>query len=213
MKISNDAVRAPLLVFISAFIFLFLCGCEEPYTIGRQQHEYIRSQKEVEFQEGADKPPTIDTLYSLAKILIHQGRFNEAELLLTRVINKNPEFLPAYNDLAEIKIRSRRTSEAIEILSTAMKENKTDPTTINNLGMCWIIRRDYEKALEMFTEAAGLEPENTRYRANMALALGFMKRDDEALALYRQILPEEHAEENLHIIQQARNKPRKTNNN
>lgn len=70
--------------------------------------------------------------------------------------------------------------------------------------MCWMIRRDYEKALQMFTEAAGLEPENTRYRANMAATLGLMGRDEEALALYRQILPDKQANKNLTIIRQAR---------
>ncbi|MHC4530511.1 MAG: tetratricopeptide repeat protein [Planctomycetota bacterium] len=204
MKVFKAVLIAIVLIFHLAFISIFSCGCGGPDTNGKQQHKYLSSQEGIEFQQGADQPPSMETLYSMATIFIHQGRFNEAELLLQRVINKNPKFLLAYNDLAETKIRNRRTSEAIEILSTAIKENSSDPTTFNNLGMCWIIRRDYEKALQMFTDAAGLEPENTRYRANMALALGLMERDNEALALYRQILPEEQANKNLSIIQQAR---------
>ena len=41
----------------------------------------------------------------------------------------------------------------------------------------------------------------------MAAALGFMGRDDEALALYRQILPGNQATHNLEIIQSARGTP------
>ena len=204
MKVCKAVLTDSLLVLYLASIAVFLCGCGESYAKSKKQHDYVLSHKDVEFQQGADRQPTAKTLYSMAKIFIHQGRFNDAELLLQKVINQNPKFLPAYHDLAEIKIRNRRTNEAVEVLLHALKENSSDPKTLNNLGMCWMIRRDYEKALQMFTEAAGLEPENTRYRANMAATLGLMGRDEEALALYRQILPDKQANKNLTIIRQAR---------
>ena len=81
----------------------------------------------------------------MTKIFIHQRRFNDAELLLQKIISQNTKFIPAYHDLAEIKIRNRRTNEAVEILSQALKENSSDPKTLNNLGMCWMIR-DIEAA-------------------------------------------------------------------
>lgn len=204
MKVCKAVLTDSLLVLYLASIAVFSCGCDESYAKSKKQHDYVLSHKDVEFQQGADRQPTAKTLYSMAKIFIHQGRFNDAELLLQKVINQNPKFIPAYHDLAEIKIRNRRTNEAVEVLSHALKENSSDPKTLNNLGMCWMIRRDYEKALQMFTEAAGLEPENTRYRANMAATLGLMGRDEEALALYRQILPDKQANKNLTIIRQAR---------
>jgi Flp pilus assembly protein TadD len=204
MKVCKAVLTDSLLVLYLASIAVFSCGCDESYAKSKKQHDYVLSHKDVEFQQGADRQPTTKTLYSMAKIFIHQGRFNDAELLLQKVINQNPKFIPAYHDLAEIKIRNRRTNEAVEVLSHALKENSSDPKTLNNLGMCWMIRRDYEKALQMFTEAAGLEPENTRYRANMAATLGLMGRDEEALALYRQILPDKQANKNLTIIRQAR---------
>ncbi len=204
MKVCKAILTDSLLVLYLASIAVFSCGCGESYAKSKKQHDYVLSHKDVEFQQGADRQPTTKTLYSMAKIFIHQGRFNDAELLLQKVINQNPKFIPAYHDLAEIKIRNRRTNEAVEVLSHALKENSSDPKTLNNLGMCWMIRRDYEKALQMFTEAAGLEPENTRYRANMAATLGLMGRDEEALALYRQILPDKQANKNLTIIRQAR---------
>lgn len=204
MKVCKAVLTDSLLVLYLASIAVFSCGCDESYAKSKKQHDYVLSHKDVKFQQGADRQPTAKTLYSMAKIFIHQGRFNEAELLLQKVINQNPKFIPAYHDLAEIKIRNRRTNEAVEVLSHALKENSSDPKTLNNLGMCWMIRRDYEKALQMFTEAAGLEPENTRYRANMAATLGLMGRDEEALALYRQILPDKQANKNLTIIRQAR---------
>ena len=208
-------VKAPLIVSLLmlslVFIAVFSCGCGESYTESQYQHNYSLSQQDIEFQKGANRPPTLQTLYSMAKIFISQGRLGDAEPLLLRVINLNPKFKPAYNDLAEIKIRKRRTDEAIKILSDALNKNGSDPTTLNNLGMCWMMRRNYEKGLQHFTEAAGLQPENTRYRANMAVALAFLERDDEALAIYKQILPEDQAKHNLESIQSAR-RSQKANN-
>ena len=204
MKDYTAALTGSLFVLCLASVAVLLCGCDESYIKSGKQHDYTSSYRDTEFQKGAERPPTAMTLYSMAKILIDQGRFNDAEVLLQKVIEKNPEFLPAYHNLAEINIRNRRTNEAIKILSRALDENGSDPKTLNNLGMCWMMRKDYEQALQMFTEAAGLKPENTRYRANMAVALGLMGRDEEALALYKQILPEKQAEKNIDIIRKAR---------
>lgn len=213
MKDVKALLIVSLLILSLVFIAVFSFGCGESYTESQYQHQqnYSLSQQDIEFQQGANRPPTLQTLYSMAKIFISQGRLEDADPLLLRVINQNPEFMPAYNDLAEIKIRKRQTDEAIKILSDALNKNGSDPTILNNLGMCWMMRRNYEKALQHFTEAAGLQPENTRYRANMAVALAFLERDDEALAIYKQILPLDQAKHNLESIQRAR-RSQKANN-
>lgn len=68
------------------------------------------------------------------------------------------------------------------------------------MGMCFLIRKDYPRAMGYFTDVAGIIPENTRYRSNTAIALVLMGRKDEALALYKQILPEEEAIENIKVL-------------
>jgi tetratricopeptide (TPR) repeat protein len=137
-----------------------------------------------------------------------QGRDDQAEVVLTKIIREHPRFTPAYNTLAELKMRQRRTDEAIQILSGGLEMEAYDPVLLNNLGMCWMIKRKYEKALEYFTAAAGVNPQSARYRANMAVCLAFLGRDVEALSLYRQILPDKQASQNLQIIQAARDKRR-----
>lgn len=47
--------------------------------------------------------------------------------------------------------------------------------------------------------------ENARYRANTAVALGLMGRDEESLSLLRKVLPEGQAEHNLQVLREARN--------
>ncbi len=51
--------------------------------------------------------------------------------------------------------------------------------------------------------AAGLVPASEKYRANMATALGLMGRQEEALALLQQILPEDKAKYNAEVLRIA----------
>jgi serine/threonine-protein kinase len=186
----------------------FLCilcvgGCSESAGSGTNTN-WVMDESELEFQSQSNNPPTAKTLWAMADILATQGRDSECEYVLKRIIQDNPKFLPAYNNLAELQMRQGHTSTAIETLQHALKSNSNDTVILNNLGMCWIVQRDYEKALKMFTKAAGIMPENVKYRANMAVALGLMGRDEESLSLFNQILPEDQAKYNLSVLQEAR---------
>lgn len=188
---------------------LCLGGCSESAGSG-QNTNWAMDKSELEFQSQANNPPTAKTLYTMADILATQGRDSECEYVLKRIIQDNPKFLPAYNSLAELQMRQAKTIAAIETLQHALAINPDDTVLLNNLGMCWIVRRDYESALKMFTRAAGIMPENAKYRANMAVALGLMGRDEESLSLFKQILPEDQANHNLSVLREARNSKKTT---
>ena len=203
---SVSATLLALAVFISGF---WLQGCNEAIKSKNIKKDNSNYNSDLAFEQGANQPPTVKTLYALADILSTQGKNVQAELVLKRIIQEHPEFLPAWNSLAELQMRQRHIDEAVNTLSTAQKINPKDPVLLNNMGMCYMIRQDYNKALEMFTATTGVKPENARYRANMAICLAFLGRDDEALSLYRQILPEKQAQHNLNIIRIAREKKSK----
>jgi serine/threonine-protein kinase len=101
-------------------------------------------------------------------------------------------------------MRQGRVHEAVDVLSGALQIRPRDPVLLNNLGMCFLVRKEYEKALEQFTKAAGLIPESKRYRANMATTLGLLGRHEESSALLQQILPEEKAQHNAEVLRRAR---------
>lgn len=187
----------------------FLCifcssGCSESAGSG-QNTDWAMDKSELEFQAQGNNPPTAKTLCAMADILATQGRDSECEYVLKRIIQDNPKFLPAYNNLAELQMRQGHTNAAIETLQHALRINSEDTVLLNNLGMCWIVRRDYQVALKMFTRAAGIMPENMKYRSNMAVALGLMGRDEESLSLFKQVLPDDEANHNLSVLREARN--------
>ena len=195
-------------VFMLFCILGFVCilcmsGCTEPAASGTNT-DWVMDGSELDFQTQSNNPPTEKTLCAMAEILAAQGRDSECEYVLKKIIQDNPKFLPAYNSLAELQMRQSQTNAAIETLQHALNINSEDAVLLNNLGMCWIVRRDYQNALNMFTKAAGIMPENVKYRANMAVALGLMGRDEESLSLFRQVLPEDQAKHNLSVLKEAR---------
>lgn len=182
-------------------VLFWIAGCELPApNDNAMQASRAANQPPMEDPFDPDRPPTAKTLYLMADILSAQGKDGEAEQLYNRIVSQYPDFLPAYNDLAALQMRQRRIPEATQTLQSGLKNNPNDPVLLNNMGMCCLIRKDYERALSYFTDAAAVVPENTRYRSNMATALALLGRRDEALSLYRQILPEEEAMENIQIL-------------
>jgi Flp pilus assembly protein TadD len=182
-------------------LLLSLCGCAQPK---RSAAHADKTQTAPEIAE--DQPPTAKTLYSMAMILAIQGKDAECEIVLRRCVQEHPEFTPAYNRLAELEMRQGRIHEAIDTLSKALKSRPRDPVLLNNLGMCLLLHKQYQPALQHFTDAAGLVPENEKYRANMATVLGLLGRHEESLALLQQILPHDKAEHNAEVLRKAYDK-------
>jgi Flp pilus assembly protein TadD len=201
----QNRTSIPLLGFLIICSVAFMCGCAGN-AAAKKALVYSENPADEAFDKGANQPPSIRTLYTMADILITQGRDDQAQVVLTNIIREHPDFTPAYNTLAELKMRQHRIDEAIKTLSAGLENDPRDSVLLNNMGMCWMVKRKYDKALDYFTRAAGVNPQNSRYRANMAACLAFLGRDAEAEALYRQVLSEKDARRNLEIIQAARRK-------
>jgi len=139
----------------------------------------------------------------MADILATQGKETECEFVLRRCVSEYPQFTPAYNSLAELHMRQGRVHEAIAVLLKALEIRPRDPVLLNNLGMCFLVRKECAKALEQFTKAAGIVPESEKYRANMATCLGLLGRYEESLALLQQVLPDDKARRNAEILRKA----------
>jgi len=157
-----------------------------------------------EFAAGANRPPTVRTLYAMARMLAAQGKDVQAEAAFRSILRDHPEFVPAYADLAELLVRQERIGEAVRTLELALRIAPDDAVLLNDIGMCRFIEQDYPEALNLFTRAAATDLPNARYRANMAAALGMMGRYEESLALYEQVVPLHEAHHNLAVLCEAR---------
>ncbi len=162
------------------------------------------AQAETEFAAAADRAPTARTLYAMARIFAAQRRDAECEAMLSKIIATYPGYAPAYNDLAELLLRQRQIARAQAVLDQGLRQNSRNPILLNNLGMCAMLNHRFDEALERFTEAAGMAPDDARFRSNAASALGMLGRYEEAEALYLQILTPADAHYNLGVLAEAR---------
>ncbi len=193
--------RWPIRTCLLGLSMFVLCSCSQPGpSVSRST---ARFDKSPALEPPHDPPPSAKTLYSMAEILATQGKDRECEFVLRRCMQEHPGFTPAYNSLAELQMRQGRIHEAVDALSAALQIRPRDPVLLNNLGMCLLLRKEYVRALEHFTSAAGLVPENEKYRGNMATALGLLGRQEESQALLQQILPGDKAQYNAEVLRKA----------
>jgi len=158
---------------------------------------------EEDFGVGGDRAPTVRTLHTMSRVLAAQGRDDQCELVLYKLIGEHPDFMPAYVELAELCMRNDRVDDAVEVLTVGVERAPEDVVLHNDLGMALLVSGDYEAALRRFREAAALDPQDARARSNAGTALGMLGRYDEALALYLQILTPADAHHNVGVVAEA----------
>jgi tetratricopeptide (TPR) repeat protein len=179
-------------------------GCGKGKVFESRTKEAPLPKEDKEFAEGAGRPPTTKTQYAYARVLASQRQDGACDALLTKLISEHPRFVPAYLLQAEVRVRMRRTDDAILILRSALIMAPHDPILLNNLGMCYLMKSDCPGAFNCFVDAASIQPSNTRYRANMALSLGLLGREEESESLYKMVIPIQDAEHNVAVLNTAR---------
>ncbi|MCE5325967.1 MAG: tetratricopeptide repeat protein [Planctomycetaceae bacterium] len=197
----NRAGTAFLCGLIAIWPAIF-AGCNMPAQGGMN---YDPEKDESEWVRGAKRPPSARTLLAMARILIAQGRDQKGQFVLDKIVQEYPQCSEAYVELAELHMRHRRVDVAITTLQQGLMNARNDPVLLNDLGVCWIFRTQYNAAETVFRQAAAAAPGNTRYQGNLAMAIAMQGRYEEALSIYTKILAQSDAHTNIAVIAQSRN--------
>lgn len=192
---SATLIRSVLAVMLAAG--LSACQTNEPTGLG------TLGTASDDFEIAAGRDPSPDSLNAVARLCLSQGRIEEAQAALHRILEQDPQFVPAYEELAQSYAASGMIESAVTVLNMGLQQAPDDPVLLNDLGMCQLLQHDYDTALQSFTLAAAGAPSDARCRANMAVALGLLGRVDEALALYMQVLPPADAHWNVGVLSAA----------
>jgi len=210
MNASHSTKREPihLCTVLLGITLLVGSGCASSHKGQADKKADARDARrqllEDEFDRGARRQPSARTLYAMARILVAKGRDRDAIYLLSRTVQQYPRFAPAYNEMAGIYLRSDRVNDAIEVLSMGLKHAPHDSVMHNNLGLCWLVKQEYARAADEFRIAADAAPDNPVFRANHALALGMLGRNDEAAKVYDGVISDVSIEHNLSVLARAR---------
>ena len=156
------------------------------------------------FDGGALRDPQPTTIVLTGRVLKSQGRIEEAEFVLRRVVFEYPGFAPGYAELGELLIKDGRVRDAVMVLQNGLAELPKNAMLHNDLGMCMVVLERFDAAADEFIRARELEPEDAAYTANLAMVMGLEGRYDAAVALYAEVLPVSDAHANVAVLAEAR---------
>ena len=156
------------------------------------------------FDGGDELPPTDESLRMTARILSAKGDFVQAGVVIERMLSEFPLDPGTYTEGAEILLQQGRVTEAIEFLDLGLDRLPGHAVLLNDRGLCALLIGDLEAARGDFEAAYAVDPKDSDYVANMALALALSGEEGEARRLWSRVLPSAEVEANLAIARAAR---------
>lgn len=130
--------------------------------------------------------------FTLAKIHDDAGRWREAEQGFLNAIRIDPKDIPARNRLGLLYSKLKRWEEA-EAAFRSVLAIRVDAKTLNNLGLLYLQKGDFQAAEDRYKEALQAEPGMMEARANLGylyMKQGKLDSAEEQLRLALQADPE-----------------------
>jgi len=142
-------------------------------------------------QADADMPDTAEIKYDLAMLYERQGRYDDFERLMRRIIELAPDNANAYNSLGyTFADRNINLEEAEELLEQALELDPDNPYILDSVG--WYLYRagDYAGALEYLRRSWHQLPA-AEVAAHLGEVLWMMERKSEARAIWKEGMAQE----------------------
>lgn len=134
----------------------------------------------------ADKGPNeVFAAYYLADLYFDINNYNEASVVLSKVIAKNPDFYSGYLLQAAAFRELGKYDEAVGNCNKVLQHNVEDAGAYISLSKIELKRRNNEKGLEYAKKAYELEPEDFGIIANLALAYHYNNSPNERDKYYK----------------------------
>lgn len=93
-----------------------------------------------------------------AQILLEMGNTEQAELMLSQLIKRQPDFAEAWNRRAVLYYVQGQYLQAIADCQQAIRLNPIHFGALHGLGLCYMARNEYSKAIRAFRQALRLQP-------------------------------------------------------
>ncbi len=131
--------------------------------------------------------PRLQDKLRLAELHARAKQYNEAITLYQQVLKDEPTNKEAQTALAALLIESGQGKEAVGQLETLIQTQPNRADVRAQLAELYLPTQP-EKALEQYSAAAKLEPENAAHQIGMGTALIKLRRFQEAVPLLRRVL-------------------------
>ena len=135
-------------------------------------------------------PDNPELLYNLGLAYIGKKRPDLAEQRLQRVLILKPNYTTARNDLGVAYLELKRWDNAIQQFKIVKDDifYENSESAAMNLGLAYLGKGDYPKAMEELRAVAAGNPRNPRVRVALGRVWFAMDKTDQAIAEYKKAL-------------------------
>jgi len=116
------------------------------------------------------------------RALLALREYEEAEAALRHAVDLNSGLWKAHEALGVLYDRLGSFDESIAQYRAALTVRPDDPEVLNNMGMAFYLKKDYQKAIETFERALSFTPASDRARTYNNLARAYAKTGSYARA-------------------------------
>ncbi|KAA0890124.1 tetratricopeptide repeat protein [Pusillimonas sp. ANT_WB101] len=155
-------------------------------TLASIYREAGRTDTAVEVLVKADKeiPDSTEIKYDLAMLYERQGRMEDFETLMRRVIELDPNNANAYNSLGYTYAdQNRKLDEAQDLLERALDLDPDNPFILDSVGWYFYRTGDYEAAIEYLKRSLS-QMDSIEVVAHLGEVLWVSGRRDEAMKVW-----------------------------
>jgi len=203
----------PILLACSLLLF---AGCKSGFGDQFSWSNPFKSTKTAEKNPLPDKSKSVakkDTKRTLdfdeeiirARGLEKSGKYEEARATYQRLIVEFPDRYEGYHRLAVVADRQKRYREAQGLYEEAIRLKRDNPDLFNDLGYCFFLQGQLDKAERSLLKAVAMAPSKPRYRNNLGMVYGHQRRYEEAMDQFRRAGSEADAQYNLAFIKASQN--------
>ena len=137
--------------------------------------------KALEFKLLADKYRPGMYLSDIASILCYQGKFDEAEGLLNKSLEKGENKEVSYANLSLIYEEKQNYQKSLEYAEKAYKENPYNVDISVNLARKYILNEDFQKALDIYLNLLKLNNKKAGYYYSIGFLYDKLGNKEKAL--------------------------------
>ncbi|MCG8411783.1 MAG: tetratricopeptide repeat protein [Bacteroidales bacterium] len=133
-------------------------------------------------------PDNIEIKNSLARAYFEIKEFDKSQYILSEILLKNENYIPALINLSRLHDIKLNTDEVINIYNKILQLDPNSIIAINNLGNIYQMQGKVDKAFELFKKALAINPENAEVRLNMGNLYQIKGDLQKAMSEYRYAL-------------------------
>lgn len=161
-------------------------------------------------QKGSPRPVRRDPRFAAALLEETRGHFDEAKRLYTAILQSEPNNAECCHKLGTVYAKLNRHAEAEVYYRQASALNPDNAQLLADRGFSALKRKDYFRAEEWLEKSVKLDAgkdvaaNNKTTLRNLAIARGWLNKDELCLETFRRITDEREALRSLAAIQSAR---------